>query len=208
MSLVIGLATKDFIIAASEKICIDDNGNKKSDNFNKLVKVNSNVIIGCTGRVSDNNYIFDGLISNVENRGFVPSNNYNERNKSYAQICYDVDVKFNSLSEISKKENIKCNIFSMICGYNNGVPLIHILSNNLLTDFQGIADLSISDQIGYCSFVGGNNRHDLFLKQLLHERNPKNIGEYRSILKKVFDVGITFDNKINNNVVFKEIWRE
>lgn len=204
MSLVIGIETNDFIITAAEKICIDKNDIKISDNFNKLIKINSNAIIGCTGSVEHNLYIFTDFITQTKERGFVPSSNYYIREKSFREICNMVDRNFDLLK---RKENIKCNIFSMICGFDNHIPKIHILSNNTTTDFQGCIDLTIQSGTKRSTFVGGDVRHNTTLNNLILQYKPNKITEYRNVLKNVFDIGVTFDKKINNNVIFKEIWK-
>ena len=61
MSLVQVVLTDEFVLVGAEMRAVSDN--VIIDNANKLVKINENIIVGCTGNVNDNLELFSDFIS-------------------------------------------------------------------------------------------------------------------------------------------------
>ena len=59
MSLVQAVITEKFILVGADSRGIHSDG-KISETCNKLLKLNKNVIFGCTGGILDNFKLFDG----------------------------------------------------------------------------------------------------------------------------------------------------
>lgn len=75
MSLVLAIISDSFILVCGDQRAIFKNG-KSNENFNKVFKLNKNIVIGTAGDISDNLKLFEGFIySDNENQKLISYTN-------------------------------------------------------------------------------------------------------------------------------------
>ena len=70
MSLVQAILTDRFVLAAAETRAVKPDGSI-IDDVNKLIKVNNEVIFGCTGGIEDNYKLFYGFCNYSKQSGLI-----------------------------------------------------------------------------------------------------------------------------------------
>lgn len=206
MSLVIAICAKDYIIAVGEKIEMNDKEEVISNGFNKLVKIGNNMIAGCTGKVSDNLELFNGLIELHPDNGFV-SNCQGEL--PVPEILNVLFERYNFMGLKHHSGVYTYSLFSFLCWRHEGELLITVFSLSEDENIpQGVMHVAHSENEPYAFVFGGNSKHADALKKKLELQQPKTILQYKRIMKEVIDEGVLFDKKINNQIHFEIISKE
>lgn len=211
MSLVQAVVTEKFIIVAGETRGIKPD-RKIIDNCNKLVKLNNQIIFGCTGGLKDNYELFEGFCSYSNEKGLTKLND--DIFISYKEFIYIITKKFSELKIIhDDKTNPKSyEIMSIVCGYNGNKfeGTTFSLSHN---DNQpdGIFVSKRKWDFPYKCINAGKIEHKDEFEKLANQYHDTGlydfttIRQYKNILTEVFERGAVIDSGINNNVVFERI---
>jgi len=211
MSLVQAVVTENFIIVAAETRGIKPDGTM-IDSCNKLVKLNSQIIFGCTGGVKDNYELFEGFCNYSNEKGLTKLND--DIIMSYKEFVYIITKKFNELKMIhDDKSNSKTyEIMSIVCGYNGNEfeGTTFSLSPN---DNQpnGIFVAKRKWDFPYKCISAGKIEHKEEFEKLTNQYHDiglydfTTIRQYKNILMEVFERCSIIDSEINNNVVFERI---
>lgn len=207
MSLVQVIITKKFALVCGDMRSVDDQDNIINENFNKVIKLNKEIIFGCTGNIKDNFKLFDGYCYLHKHYGFVNSEKSFD-NISYIDFVNIIVEKFNKMTEEHKdnENNIRYNIKSTICGFNG--------QEFEATNFLMIDDKSFKPQIkkliihpnNPCDIATlGEFSHDDNLRYLILKENPITIRQYKNILQTNFDYCSKTNVSINNICHFEQI---
>lgn len=204
MSLVICTITDNFALMGAEKRGIL--GDKIYENSNKIIKVNKNIIFGCTGGILDNQLLFEDFCEYIDGQGLVKKDC--EYNISYNDFINQISGRFHKLQNIHNDytKPRKFNIQSIVCGFNG--ECFEIVCFNLTEDSpesQGIFKATKSTDFPYKGAVAGKIEHLNTLHQLVYLQRPNTVLQYKNIMKDVFEKGVTFDDTINTNYCFEKI---
>lgn len=212
MSLVQAVITKDFILVGADKRGIQPDGSIL-ENCNKIIKLNSGIIFGCTGGILDNFKLFSGYCYYSEELGLVNS-------EDIYDVSYNnfVDIISNRFQEMYKEHIDENNprhydIGSMICGFNGNefeVTTFNIGGVNGAVD--GIYKVTKSPDFPYKGVNAGKIIHRDVLHKMVGEFYFKygelTIRQYKNIMLDVFEEGARIDETINDIVCFEKIRRK
>lgn len=211
MSLVQCVLTPKFIIAASETRATKPDGNV-IDNFNKLIKLNDQIIFGCTGNTIDNYNLFYGFCDYSDESGLVKLDK--EINISYNDFVTLIMKNFKKMEKIHNdvSNNIKYEIMSIVCGYNGNEFEATLFSlTSIPGENSGIVIGKCSNNMPYRCINAGKyihlNEFEKTAKMYYHKMNYDftTIRQFKNILTNVFKNGVTIDKSINDNIIFERI---
>lgn len=211
MSLVQAVLTKNFILVASDTRALKPD-DTIIENHNKIIKLNKEIIFGCTGGTLDNYNLFYGFCDYSEKNGFSKLNK--EIKISYNDFVKSISDKFTKLKSIHDDINntTKYTILSIICGYNGfdfEATLFSLTQNPEISN--GIFVVKRYHDFPYKCITAGKIQHrDEFEKiaNIYHDLKLYDfttIRQYKNILTEVFDTGSKTDKEINNNIKFERI---
>lgn len=205
MSLVQGIITDNFILMCSEK-----RGNNKKglyhENINKMVKLNKNIILGCTGNIKDNQILFAGhLKCDIEN-GLI-QNAYVSDDFTYIDFKQQIVSNFNCLKNIHEDDKeTKYDIGSMIAGFNGEqfeIIAFYLSEDKIIPN--GIYPLLKDNASNYALASCGKQIHNDNFRKLAQIYHPNTILQYKNIFYEVLEKGIKVDDTINNIACFEVI---
>lgn len=204
MSLVICTITDTFALMGAEKRGIL--GDIIKENVNKLIKVNKNIIFGCTGGIKDNYTLFDEFCGYSDDCGLY--NLESPIDISYHDFIDLISRRFSYMQNIHNDMSNprKYNIQSLVCGFNGNC--FEITCFNLTEDVsipQGIVKAVKAPDFPYKGAVAGKPMHIEVMHNLVYQRQPSNVLQYKNIIKDVIDQGTLVDDTINTNYHFEKI---
>lgn len=209
MSLVQAIITENFVLVGADKKGIRLDGTIFCD-FNKIIKLNKNIIIGCTGIVSDVLRLFEGYCNYSEEKGLFYSNN--DIDISYNEFVNIINHRFKIIQKDHNSNNStrKYNIGCLICGYNN--TEFEYTTYNLGGSNgspEGIFKATKAPNFPYKGVNEGKIFHVETLQRLVEDAYFKygnlTMRQYKNILLEVFNEGAKIDDTINNIVCFESI---
>lgn len=212
MSLVQAIITEDFLLVGADKRAVRHDGTT-TENNNKLIKLNSNIIFGCTGGAMDNFKLFNGYCYYSDTIGFVNSDE--QFDISYNDFADIISNRFQTMynEHIDKNHNGHYEICSLVCGYNGNefeVSLFTMGSTESIPD--GIMKVTKSKTFPYKGVNAGKIVHIDKLQKLVEQSYFKygnlTMRQYKNILLDVFESGSKIDKTINNCVCFEKIKRK
>ena len=205
MSLVQVVLTDEFVLVGAEKH--GENKDVVKEDVNKLIKVNKNIIFGCTGGVIDNYRLFYGFCSYSDDFGLI-------------KLDEDVDVAYNDFVDMiterfyimkdvhnNPNDHRQFEIQSVVCGFNGYEfeMVVFDLTPTTPVENQKVVKIKKAMDFPYKGMTAGNPIHLNNLENLVNLRRPSTLLQYKNIMKDVFEMGIKFDNTINNNYCFEKI---
>lgn len=207
MSLVQAIVTEDFALVCGDTRSVNLDGSSRKDTYNKVIRLNKNIIFGVTGDVKDNFKLFDGFCYLHSIYGFVNSEQ-NFEDLSYNEFINVISNRFTLMSDEhnSNENNVRYNIKSMIAGYNGKcfeVTCFLLVNDNTVSPC--VRKLRKKSQNPCDIATLGYTIHDDNLKDFIIEENPKTIRQYKNVLQSTFDIGMKNDKSINNICHFETI---
>jgi len=194
MSLVQAVICDQFALVCGEQRLNLVNGGVLH-NFRKIFKVNDNVIIGLSGSMDDNYYLFQDYL-NVE---FQLREDCSD---SLAEVFGKVTARYREM--VAQGE---CDVFSLVCGWNGYsfeaktffVDSVN-LQNSRITDVRPAHGkdakvISCGDDRHYENFLAGVKRYGFGVPGLQRA--------FRDVLSQ----GVMFDDFIDKNAQFELIRR-
>lgn len=212
MSLVQIIISKNFVLASADKRGNHPNGSK-TDNCNKLIKVNNEIIFACTGGILDNFKLFDGYCYYSDSFGLINSDKTFDI--SYNDFVEEISRRFELMlqehTDITNKTQY--DIGSVVCGYNGKEFEVTIFSIGGMDASQnGIHKVTKLLNFPYKGVSIGLPEHLNKLHELVEHDYFKygelNIRKYKNIILNVFEQGAKFDDTINNIVCFEKIYKD
>lgn len=205
MSLVQAIITNKFVIMSADTRGNGDN-DYKIEGFNKMVRVNRQIVFGCTGGIKDNYLLFDGFCKYSDKNGLTP--NEEECDISYNEFVAIITKRFRRMYELKhRKENpIPYEIMSVVAGFNGNTfeaTTFNIDSSN------GIDKAVQPINFPYKGVSAGKIEHLKKLEFLVEENYKKygriSLGDYKNVLREVYKSGAEFDDTINNDIQLEVI---
>lgn len=194
MSLVQAVVCDQFVLVCGEQQLNLSNGGVLH-NFRKIFKVNEQVIIGLSGAIEDNYYLFQDYL-NVD---FTLKEDCSD---SLEDVFNKVAVRYQEMAEQGE-----CDVFSLVCGWNGSgfeaktyFTSSGSAENNLITDVKPEHEkdaklISCGDNRHYDNFIAGVYRYGVTV-----------YGIQRAFWD-VLSQGVMFDEYIDKNAQFEVIRR-
>lgn len=198
MSLVQAFIYKDFILVCGEQRANLDDG-IVVENFIKVRKLNSTTIIAMTGTIEGNAKLFIDYI----NPDFTVKENVYNQTYNDVERCV-IENFYNNYDYFQIKS-----VHSIICGWNGqkmtGKAIFTKDEND--PDMNPINDLTpaFPEHVRFISC--GLDQHRINAETLGKEKQCVNILQFKNLFKDVIELGIKFDDSINNNLTFEKIRR-
>lgn len=211
MSLVQCVLTKKFIITAADMRAVKPNGDT-IEYFNKLIKLNNQIIFGCTGNAIDNYNLFSEFCNYSDEHGLIKLNN--EISLSYNEFVVLIKEKFKKMQKIHNDiaNEIKYEIMSIVCGYNGSEFESTLFSlTSIPGEDNGVIIGKCSNNMPYRCISAGEyyhlNEFEKVAKRYYYKMNYdfSTIRQFKNILIDVFKNGSEIDKSINNNITFERI---
>lgn len=194
MSLVQAVICDQFAFVCGEQQLNLNNGGVLH-NFRKIFRVNDNVIIGLSGMVEDNYYLFQDYL-NVD---FTLKEGCPD---SLEEVFEKVAARYREMVEQGE-----CDVFSLVCGWNGSefeAKTYYI--NSVCTEDSRITDVRLEHEKDAKLISCGDNRHyDNFLSAVY--RHGADIPGLQKAFRDVLAQGIMFDDYIDKNAQFEVIRR-
>lgn len=212
MSLVQVILTDEFVLAAAETRAVKPDG-LTIDGCNKMIKVNNEIIFGCTGGIKDNYKLFYGFCDYSNQSGLVKLEK--TVSISYIDFIEMIINRFNEMRKIHDDPNnkIKFEIMSIVCGYN-GKKFEAVLFSLASDNCNGITTIHKPSNFPFKCISAGKIEHKEEFDRIAnyyHENTTcdfTTILQYKNILREVFTNGAKNDSEINSDIKFEKIKRK
>lgn len=194
MSLVQAVICDQFVFVAGEQQLALNNG-AVLHNFRKIFKLNENVIIGLSGSMDDNYYLFqDYLTIDFEPKGDCPD--------SLENVYDRVGARYREMAEQGE-----CDVFSLVCGWNgSGFEGKTFFINSQFGEENRIADIRPAHEKDAKLISCGDDRHyENFVAAIY--RHGADIYGLQKAFREVLAQGVMFDDFIDKNAQFEIIRR-
>ncbi|MCI8304621.1 MAG: hypothetical protein HFF52_08345 [Lawsonibacter sp.] len=194
MSLVQAVICDQFALVCGEQRLNLNNGGVLH-NFRKIFKVNKDVIIGLSGAMDDNYYLFQDYL-NVD--------------FTLKEDCRDsLEEVFDKVSERYREmtEQGECDVFSLVCGWNGfGFEAKTFYVNSAFGESSRITAVRPEHEKDAKVISCGDNRHyDNLLAGVY--RYGADIYGFQRAFRDVLAQGVMFDEFIDKNAQFELIRR-
>lgn len=194
MSLVQAVICDEFVFVAGEQQ-LKLNSGAVLHNFRKIFKLNDNVIIGLSGSMDDNYYLFqDYLTIDFEPKGDCPD--------SLENVYDRVGARYREMAEQGE-----CDVFSLVCGWNgSGFEGKTFFINSQFGEENRIADIRPAHEKDAKLISCGDDRHYDALVAAIY-RHGADIYGLQKAFREVLAQGVMFDDFIDKNAQFEIIRR-
>lgn len=194
MSLVQAVICDQFTLVCGEQKLNLNNGGVLH-NFRKVFKLNDNVIIGLSGSMDDNYYLFqDYLTIDFELRGDCPD--------SLGEVFDKVIARYREMEEQGE-----CDVFSLVCGWNGfGFEGKTFFLNAQFGEDNRITDIRPDHEKDAKVISCGDDRHYHNFVEAIYRYGADVYGVQRSF-RDVLARGVMFDGSIDKNAQFELIRR-
>lgn len=208
MSLVQFVLSNNFILVCGDNKAIDEEHNFSSESCNKVIKINKNIIIGCSGNLRDCHELLSkhcdlSITNGISVKSDKCSLSYHEFISGILRQ-YEFMEKIHINNFISKKYNFT----DVICGFNGREFVANVFSLHLdQSQNQKALLIEIPKRSPYICFCLGEpgQPHYKNLLSKIENRNPTEIIEFQNIMKDVLNEGLKTDRSINNICHFETI---
>lgn len=194
MSLVQAVICDEFAFVAGEQQ-LKLNSGAVLHNFRKIFKLNENVIIGLSGSMDDNYYLFqDYLTIDFELKEDCPD--------SLEDVFDKVTARYREMTEQGE-----CDVFSLVCGWNgSGFEAKTFFINSQLGEENRITNVRPEHEKDAKLISCGDDRHyDNFLAGVY--RHGADINGLQRAFRETLAQGVMFDDFIDKNAQFEVIRR-
>ena len=192
MSLVQAVICNDFVLVGGEQKLNLNNGGVLH-NFRKVFKLNDNVIIGLSGSMDDNYYLFqDYLTIDFELKGDCPD--------SLGEVFDRVTARYREMADQGE-----CDVFSLVCGWNgSGFEGKTFFLDSQFSEENRITEVRPEHEKDAKVISCGDDRHyDNFVAAIY--RHGADINGVQKAFRGVLAQGIMFDDFIDKNAQFELI---
>lgn len=209
MSIIQAVITDSICVLSCDNRTTNIKTNEHSSGFNKIIKLNSNIMFGVTGNPINSFKLFDGYCFYNKVNGF--SNLDNTFDISYEDF---VNIILNRYNEMYKEHIVnkkQYDIGDIICGFNGSEFEIITLSLGLTLGFpDGVMTVHKAKDFPYKAAIAGLTKHKdnfeiLAQKHYFENKKQLTIRQWKNIMQEVVDDGSKFDNTIDNNLNFETI---
>lgn len=194
MSLVQAVICDEFAFVAGEQQ-LKLNSGAVLHNFRKIFKLNENVIIGLSGSMDDNYYLFqDYLTIDFELKEDCPDR--------LEDVFDKVTTRYREMTEQGE-----CDVFSLVCGWNgSGFEAKTFFINSQLGEENRITNVRPEHEKDAKLISCGDDRHyDNFLAGVY--RHGADINGLQRAFRETLAQGVMFDDFIDKNAQFEVIRR-
>lgn len=194
MSLVQAVLCEQFALVCGEQQ-LNLNSGGALHNFRKIFKVNPRVILGLSGAMDDNYYLFqDYLTIDFELKGDCPD--------SLEEVFDKVSLRYREMTGQGE-----CDVFSLVCGWNgSGFAGKTFYINSLAPEDSRITDVRPEHAKDAKVISCGDNRHyDNFLSAVY--RYGSDVYSLQKAFRDTLARGVMFDDYIDTNAQFELIRR-
>ena len=194
MSLVQAVLCSEFALVCGEQQLNLTSGGVLH-NFRKIFKVNESVIIGLSGAIEDNYYLFqDYLNVDLILKEDCPD--------SLAEVFNKVTARYREMTEQGE-----CDVFSLVCGWNGyGFEGKTFFINSQFGEESRITDVRPEHEKDAKLISCGDNRHfDNFLAGVY--RYGAEVYALQRAFRDTLAQGVMFDEYIDKNAQFELIRR-
>ncbi len=194
MSLVQAVICNDFVLVGGEQKLNLNNGGVLH-NFRKVFKLNDNVIIGLSGSMDDNYYLFqDYLTIDFELKGDCPD--------SLGEVFDRVTARYREMADQGE-----CDVFSLVCGWNgSGFEGKTFFLDSQFSEENRITEVRPEHEKDAKVISCGDDRHyDNFTAAIY--RNGADVNGLQKAFREVLAQGVMFDDFIDKNAQFEVIRR-
>lgn len=194
MSLVQAVICDQFVFVAGEQQLNLTTGGVLH-NFRKIFKVNEHVILGLSGAIEDNYYLFQDYI-NVD---FTLKEGCQD---NLEEVFDRVAVRYREMTNMGE-----CDVFSLVCGWNGtGFEAKTFYVNSVCPESSQITEVRPEHEKDAKLISCGDNRHyDNFLAGVY--RYGFEIYGLQRAFRDVLAQGVMFDDFIDKNAQFEVIRR-
>ena len=164
-------------------------------NFRKVFKVNDSVIIGLSGAIEDNYYLFQDYI-NVD---FTLKEGCTD---SLEEVFDRVAARYQEMTDQGE-----CDVFSLVCGWNGvGFEAKTYYINSVCPGSSQIAEVKPAHEMDGRLISCGDNRHyENFFNGV--NRYGFDVNGVQRAFRDVLSQGVLFDDYIDTNAQFEVIRR-
>lgn len=194
MSLVQAVICDEFVFVAGEQQ-LKLNSGAVLHNFRKVFRLNDNVIIGLSGSMDDNYYLFqDYLTIDFELKG--------DRPDSLAEVYEKVGARYREMTEQGE-----CDVFSLVCGWNGfGFEGKTFYINSQFGEENRITEVRPEHEKDAKLISCGDDRHyDNFLAGVY--KYGADLNGLQKSFRDTLAQGVMFDDFIDKNAQFEVIRR-
>ena len=194
MSLVQAVICEDFAFVAGEQQLNLSSGGVLH-NFRKIFKVNQDVIIGLSGTIEDNYYLFQDYL-NVD---FTLKEGCQD---SLAEVFEKVAGRYREMTEQGE-----CDVFSLVCGWNGfGFEGKTFYINSQFGEESRVTEVRPEHEKDAKLISCGDNRHyDNFLAGVY--KYGAEVYGLQKAFRDTLAQGVMFDEFIDKNAQFEVIRR-
>ena len=194
MSLVQAVICDEFVFVAGEQQ-LKLNSGAVLHNFRKVFKLNDNVIIGLSGSMDDNYYLFqDYLTIDFELKEDCPD--------SLEDVFDKVTARYREMTEQGE-----CDVFSLVCGWN-GVTFeakTYYVNSHFPED-SCVTDVTLERARDAKLISCGDNRHYTNFMENVYKYGVEVFALQRAF-RATLAQGVMFDEYIDKNAQFEVIRR-
>ena len=211
MSIIQAVITDNFCLMSGDSRATYSNNNTCKSGFNKVIKLNNQILFGVTGNPIHCFKLFDGYCFYDTKKGFVNSDKEFD-DLSYIEFIGIITSKFYKMLKEHIEGISKYELGVIICGYNG--KRFEITSFSIGSNFgvpNGINVIHKADDFPYkCAMIGLSKHINKFeiLTNELHEKYLSenfSIRQFKNIMQEVVDDGSKFDYTIDNKLNFETI---
>lgn len=194
MSLVQAAICDQFVLVCGEqKLNLTSGG--VLHNFRKVFKINDNVIIGLSGAIDDNYYLFQDYI----NPDFTLKEDCPD---SMEEVFDRVTARYQEMMAEGE-----CDAFSLVCGWNGlGFEGKTFYIDSVLPGNSKITDVKPAHEMDAKLISCGDDRHyENFFNAV--NRHGFSVYGIQTAFREVLAQGVLFDDFIDKNAQFELIRR-
>lgn len=194
MSLVQAVVCDQFALVCGEQQLNLSNGGVLH-NFRKIFKLNENVIIGLSGSMDDNYYLFQDYLT-------VDFDLKEDFQDSLLDVFGKVTARYQEMTAQGE-----CDVFSLVCGWNGyGFEAKTFFINSAFDGHNRITDIRPEHEKDAKLISCGDDRHyDNFLSGV--DRYGFGVYGLQRAFRDVLSQGVLFDDFIDTNAQFELIRR-
>jgi hypothetical protein len=209
MSIIQAVITdKICVISGDSRITNIQNGAYFS-NFNKIIKLNNQIMFGVSGNPLDSFKLFEGYCRYHMKKGF--QNTDDSIDILYNDFVNIISNKFSEMYDEHKTNKKRYNIEDIICGFNgNEFEIITLSLGSIIGLPDGMVKVHKKKDFPYKTVIAGLQEHKdkfqiLAQKHYFENKKQLTIRQWKNIMQEVVDDGSKFDDTIDNNLNFETI---
>lgn len=209
MSIIQAVITNEYAIIAGDRRAVIEKEGKILNHFNKIIKLNNQVMFGCTGGTLDNFQLFDGYCYYNTRNGY--ENTDHDINITYNEFIETITARFNEMYNLHINGSKRYDLGSIVCGFNGCEFEITALSiGSRLGSPDGIFKAHKAQNFPYKIATAGLQKHNDLLVSLAQKhyyeyKKQLTILQWKNIIKETIETGVDYDDTINSEVNFEII---